>query len=175
VRMRPTWADSKADVAAAMDKYEATDAAAAKKAFLEGAFVFVFLSFLLSFDAALVRFTCIVSRVCEMKWNVPNLTNFCLCSVIPLVHPSTHGLASIRIFRISETPHTYAHNNTELFAEKSTRRSKKSIVNVHDIHAFVDKTPPLIQRPTTVGGLDKRAADSYWKAYRPNKTDGITS
>jgi hypothetical protein len=108
--------------------------------------------------------------------NIPNLTYFRLCSVIPLVHPSTHGLASICIFRISETTHThtYAHNNAELFAEKSTRRSKKSIVNVHDIHAFVDKTPPLIQRPTTVGGLDKRAADSYWKAYRPNKTDGIT-
>jgi hypothetical protein len=56
VRMRPTWADSKADVAAAMDKYEATDAAAAKKAFLEGAFVFlVFLVFLVFFCFLLIR------------------------------------------------------------------------------------------------------------------------
>ncbi len=43
--------------------------------------------------------------------------------------------------------------------------------HVYDLHPFVVKPPPLIQRPSTVGGLDKRTADSYWKAYKPRVKD----
>ena len=53
-----------------------------------------------------------------------------------------------------------------------TKKEKLAFTQVHDIHPFVNKPPPLIQRPSTVGGLDKRSADSYWRAYKPRKGDG---
>lgn len=35
--------------------------------------------------------------------------------------------------------------------------------HTHDISPFVSKNPPKLQRPMTVGGLDKKPAESYWK------------
>lgn len=54
---------------------------------------------------------------------------------------------------------------------KSRKSHKMGFTHVYDIHPFVVKPPPLIQRPSTVGGLDKRTADSYWKAYKPRVSD----
>lgn len=53
-----------------------------------------------------------------------------------------------------------------------SKKEKMAFAHVHDIHPFVNKPPPLIQRPSTVGGLDKRSADNYWRAYKPRKTEG---
>lgn len=41
-----------------------------------------------------------------------------------------------------------------------------------DIHPFVNRSKPVVQRRTTVGGLDKQHADSYWKAIRANQYEG---
>ena len=54
---------------------------------------------------------------------------------------------------------------------KSRKSHKMGFTHVYDLHPFVVKPPPLIQRPSTVGGLDKRTADSYWKAYKPRVKD----
>jgi hypothetical protein len=56
---------------------------------------------------------------------------------------------------------------------KSKRENGKvTFAHIHDIHPFVNKPPPLVQRPSTVGGLDKRSADNYWRAYKPRKAEG---
>ena len=55
---------------------------------------------------------------------------------------------------------------------KSRKSQKMGFTHVYDLHPFVMKPPPLIQRPSTVGGLDKRTADNYWKAYKPRAKDG---
>jgi hypothetical protein len=59
-----------------------------------------------------------------------------------------------------------------VFAKSRRENGKVAYAHVQDIRPFVNKPPPLVQRPSTVGGLDKRAADNYWRAYKPRKGDG---
>jgi hypothetical protein len=49
--------------------------------------------------------------------------------------------------------------------------SKKGVsrLNNYSIHPFIQRPRPVIQRPKTVGGMDKKYADAYWNKIHPSK------
>jgi len=42
-------------------------------------------------------------------------------------------------------------------------------LNNYSIHPFIQRSRPVIQRPKTVGGMDKKCADAYWNKLHPLK------
>jgi hypothetical protein len=42
----------------------------------------------------------------------------------------------------------------------------------YDISSFINRAPPQMKRPLTVGGLDKKSAESCWKAIKNPIQDG---
>ncbi len=41
----------------------------------------------------------------------------------------------------------------------------------YDISTFINKSPPKLKRPLTVGGLDRKSAENCWKLIK-NPQDG---
>lgn len=57
---------------------------------------------------------------------------------------------------------------------KQITKKVDPIMNKRSIQPFVHKPPPVIQRPSTVGGIDKKYADLYWNIINPKKTLSTT-
>ena len=66
----------------------------------------------------------------------------------------------------------YHHYFTTTVLARNKKQGKLAFGQVCDMRPFIRKAPPAVQRASTVGGLDKRTAEHYWRAYKHKSSDG---